>query len=715
MIAEESVRCGQFFVVERWLGGTLTNFKTVKMSIERLKELDKLATEGAFDRLSKKEASRLSRERAKLEQPLRHQGDERAAEAAVHHRHEEGEDRGRRGESPGIPIVGIVDTNCDPDVIDTSSRATTTRSARSACSRAWSPTPSSRACMPTKSASGPVHGDSRGRERRDFRRRGRVERDGNHREDGQRPAPADRRGNGGARPAMEQRRPGGDEVRSKKGLARSAKKAVPWPRRQGLVSAKIHPQAAGAARSQLRDGFRRRRRKNSRSSSRSSRSGSRCTTAIWRHLGRRRGGSRQSLSSPGGGRRRRSARRSRTSSRPHRARTCRSDGSRVDRMPRRSLFELASTGTAGSACLIGLHRAAPADLARDVAMHVAAAEPRFGRREDVPQSVLDAEREIAKAQARLDRDKPAPVVEKIADGKVEKFYQDSGACSSRRYVRDDKQTVGEVLKARGGEKAQGPAVPPLQAGRRPREEARTTSRPKSRRRPVVLARRRVGRAGRGDVRPHGVSGRRTLRRMAAEKTCPRGRDGRPDLFDYNPPVGAVYKRILLKVSGEALMGAARSESTPSASGGSPTRSRRSTPSARSRRSSSAAATSSAASRPQRPASTATGDHMGMLATVINGLALQDALEKPGCDTRVVIGDRHPPVAEPFIRRRAMRHLEKGRVVIFVSGTGNPFFTTDRRRRCARTRSAQTPAQGDAVDGIYTATPARPATRRYFRS
>ena len=73
---------------------------------------------------------------------------------------------------------------------------------------------------------------------------------------------------------------------------------------------------------------------------------------------------------------------------------------------------------------------------------------------------------------------------------------------------------------------------------------------------------------------------------------------------------------------------------------------------------------------------ATGDYMGMLATVLNALALQDALEKIGADTRVQSAITISEVAEPYIRRRAMRHLEKGRVVIFAAGTGNPFFTTD---------------------------------------
>lgn len=112
----------------------------------------------------------------------------------------------------------------------------------------------------------------------------------------------------------------------------------------------------------------------------------------------------------------------------------------------------------------------------------------------------------------------------------------------------------------------------------------------------------------------------------------------------------------------------------------------------------------------------TGDHMGMLATVINSLALQSALEKIGVHTRVMTAITMPAVAEPFIRRRAMRHLEKGRVVIFGAGTGNPFFTTD---SAAALRASEIGAdvliKGTKVDGIYTADPVKdPAAKRYER-
>jgi uridylate kinase len=100
-----------------------------------------------------------------------------------------------------------------------------------------------------------------------------------------------------------------------------------------------------------------------------------------------------------------------------------------------------------------------------------------------------------------------------------------------------------------------------------------------------------------------------------------------------------------------------------------------------------------------------GDHMGMLATVINALALQDALERRGANTRVNSAITMAEVAEPFIRRRAIRHLEKGRIVICAAGTGNPFFTTD---SAAALRAAELECaiifKATKVDGIYTADP-----------
>jgi uridylate kinase len=113
---------------------------------------------------------------------------------------------------------------------------------------------------------------------------------------------------------------------------------------------------------------------------------------------------------------------------------------------------------------------------------------------------------------------------------------------------------------------------------------------------------------------------------------------------------------------------------------------------------------------------ATADYMGMMAGVINGVALQDALEKADVPTRVLSALEIKEVAEPYIRRRAIRHLEKGRIVIFAAGTGNPYFTTD---TAAALRAAEVHAdlimKATKVDGVYSADPHRDASAQRFES
>src|SRR5678810_74122 len=110
----------------------------------------------------------------------------------------------------------------------------------------------------------------------------------------------------------------------------------------------------------------------------------------------------------------------------------------------------------------------------------------------------------------------------------------------------------------------------------------------------------------------------------------------------------------------------------------------------------------------------TADYMGMLGTVINALALQDVLEKKGVDTRVMTAIRMESLAEPYIRRRAQRHQEKGRLVLFAGGTGNPFFSTD---TAAVLRALEVEAQvilkATSVDGIYTGDPKQDPTARFI--
>ena len=111
---------------------------------------------------------------------------------------------------------------------------------------------------------------------------------------------------------------------------------------------------------------------------------------------------------------------------------------------------------------------------------------------------------------------------------------------------------------------------------------------------------------------------------------------------------------------------------------------------------------------------ATADYIGMLATAMNGLALQDALERAGVPTRVMTAIDMNEVAEPYIRRRAQRHLEKGRVVVFVAGTGNPYFTTDTAAALRAVEiGAEVVLKATKVDGVYDKDPAKHADARRF--
>ena len=112
---------------------------------------------------------------------------------------------------------------------------------------------------------------------------------------------------------------------------------------------------------------------------------------------------------------------------------------------------------------------------------------------------------------------------------------------------------------------------------------------------------------------------------------------------------------------------------------------------------------------------AQGDYMGMLATVINGMAVQSGLEKAGVYTRLQSAINMEQIAEPYIRRRAIRHLEKGRVVIFGAGTGNPYFTTDTAGSLRAVEiKADVILKGTRVDGIYTADPEKDPTATKFQ-
>ena len=182
-----------------------------------------------------------------------------------------------------------------------------------------------------------------------------------------------------------------------------------------------------------------------------------------------------------------------------------------------------------------------------------------------------------------------------------------------------------------------------------------------------------------------------------------------ELADASTDPEPVYGRVLLKVSGEALMGELDY-------GTDPERVRQIAQEVASvhRRGVEVAIVVGGGNiyrglaAAARGMDRATGDYMGMLATVLNALALQDALEKAEIATRVQSAITISEVAEPYIRRRAIRHLEKGRIVIFAAGTGNPFFTTDTAAalRAAEIRAEIVLMAKNEVEGVYSADPAK---------
>jgi uridylate kinase len=183
------------------------------------------------------------------------------------------------------------------------------------------------------------------------------------------------------------------------------------------------------------------------------------------------------------------------------------------------------------------------------------------------------------------------------------------------------------------------------------------------------------------------------------------------------PTPPRYRRILLKLSGEALMGEGKYGIHP------PTLERIATEIGEVVKAGVQVAVVIGGGNIFRGVSASTAgmdranaDYMGMLATVINGMALQDALEKHGVFTRVQSAIKMEQIAEPYIRRRAVRHLEKGRVVIFAAGTGNPFFTTDTAASLrAMEIGAEVIFKGTKVDGVYDSDPKKNSGARRYRT
>src|SRR5438552_483378 len=287
------------------------------------------------------------------------------------------------------------------------------------------------------------------------------------------------------------------------------------------------------------------------------------------------------------------------------------------------------------------------ELAKEIAVHGAATKPLAVRIEDLPADVVERERRVYESQV-AEQKKPENIRAKIVDGMIKKFYEEN-VLLEQKFVKDDKRTVGELVKelsARTGEKIDVRRFARLKVG-----EGWVATAPRPR-----------------------LAYPRALLKISGEAFAgPRGAGGGID-FAFIDQLGDELKHVagvgvqlgLVVGGGNILRGTAASE---------------------------------------QGMDRVSADYMGMLATVINALALQDILEKKGVDTRVMTAIRMEELAEPYIRRRAVRHLEKGRMVIFAGGTGNPYFSTD---TAAVLRALEIEAKvllkATNVDGVYTADP-----------
>ena len=330
------------------------------------------------------------------------------------------------------------------------------------------------------------------------------------------------------------------------------------------------------------------------------------------------------------------------------------------------------------------------ELVHDIAMHIAASDPKFVRKEDVTAEAFEREKDIYRAQAAA-TGKPPQVVEKIVEGKMSKFYEEV-CLLEQPFIRDQTVSIGQLVATKIGKLGENIAVrrfarfkvgevgATIAVTKPETEEPNKEFRVASFGAPFLMYSRAEG-----------------IGRLVTAAGSRRYKTMMPT---------PVFKRILLKLSGEALAAnqgfgvdplriheiAAELADVHSlgiqiaivVGGGNFFR---------------------GVAEQAREMDRVSADHMGMLATVINALALQDALEKQGIHTRVQSAIEMNQVAEPFIRRRAIRHLEKDRVVIFAGGTGNPYFSTD---TAASLRAMEIKAdailKATKVDGIYDADP-----------
>ena len=300
-------------------------------------------------------------------------------------------------------------------------------------------------------------------------------------------------------------------------------------------------------------------------------------------------------------------------------------------------------------------------------MQIAAMRPQYVTRDEVPADVVENERRIAEATAR-EEGKPEAALPKIVEGRVNGFFKDV-VLLEQPSVQDNKKTV-EAAARRG--RRHGHALRPLRGRRRP--ERTRCDRRAARTGPAARRGRRRGRGGRptapsGGRRPTPCTATAATRRHAAD-VAPRAR---------RLPAGCCSS-CPARCSAAAT---ARRRPGRRAAHRPADRRRRCAAASRSRSWSAAATSSAAPSCSQRGMDRARADYMGMLGTVMNCLALQDFLEKQGVETRVQTAITMGQVAEPYIPRRAIRHLEKGRVVIFGAGARHAVLLHRHHRRPAR--------------------------------
>ncbi len=320
------------------------------------------------------------------------------------------------------------------------------------------------------------------------------------------------------------------------------------------------------------------------------------------------------------------------------------------------------------------------EFVNNVGMQIASMTPEFVSEESIDDATVEAKKEFFKEQLEEEerqtgKKKPAAALDKIIEGKVNKWKEEACLLDQALVTDEEGRTVGDIQRRSAGRSARRSAFAASSAtsSARASRRRRWISRPTSR---------RPSRAPDGHSMTE-LAYSRMMLKLSGEALC-----GRVGGFGVDPET---LHTISVELAEVANLGV---ELSIVIGGGNIFRGLRGSASGMDR---------------------ASADYMGMLATVINGIALQDALEKLGVSTRLISALDIRQVAEPYIRRRAVRHLEKRRVVIFVAGTGNPYFSTDTAAALrAMEIQAQVLLKATKVEGIYDKDPAEHEDAKMFR-